>query len=165
MPKIKASTVSYANEKEKEQAISEANQSNARVIDLVNSIGHVVSILYLVLASSDGDISTEEILEMRLKVSEWTGLDQEEAAQIVEETRALYITLVKDQDKILNMLTICISLLDEKMDHTSHKEVLEDLVAIGKADGNFDEAEKAYVEMIATTLGIDEAWVDSLLNN
>ena len=43
--------------------------------------------------------------------------------------------------------------------------ISEDLVAIGKADGNFDEAEKAYVEMIATTLGIDEAWVDSLLNN
>ena len=50
MPKTKVSTVSYANEKEKEQAISEANQSNTRVIDLANSVGHVLSFLYLTIS-------------------------------------------------------------------------------------------------------------------
>ena len=167
MPKTKVSTVSYANEKEKEQAISEANQSNTRVIDLANSVGHVLSFLYLTISHlSDGDLSKEEVLKIGLIVSEWTDLDQEESAQIVEETRAWFIALaMNEDDKISDMLTTCISLLDQKMDHTAHKTVLEDLVAVGKADGNFDDVEKGYVEMIAAQLGINEKWVDSLLNN
>ena len=126
-----------------------------------------MSFLYLTISHlSDGDLSKEEVLKIGLIVSEWTDLDQEESAQIVEETRAWFIALaMNEDDKISDMLTTCISLLDQKMDHTAHKTVLEDLVAVGKADGNFDDVEKGYAKMMGNALGIDDAWMESVLNN
>ena len=101
------------------------------------------------------------LLEIGKIVGKWSGLDASGSGKIVGEALAWYVSIADDREKVSAALTNSTILLKQEFDHNQCKQVIRDLVDIGKADGNFDDREREYAKMIASNLGIDKAWVDS----
>ena len=126
------------------------------------TVSHILSFYYLVFAYiTDWDLSTEEILKIGEIVGKWSGLDPSGSGKVVGEALAYYVTIGDDPEKVSKALTSSTIILMQELNPKQYKEIIRDLVAIGKADGNFDDREKKYAKMIASQLGIDPAWVDS----
>ena len=127
------------------------------------TVSHILSFYYLVFAYiTDSDLSPEEILKIGEIVRKWGGLDASGSGKVVGAALALYATIGDDKVKVAQALTSSTILLKQELNPKQYKEIIRDLVAIGKADGNFDDREKQYAKMIASQLGIDSAWVDSI---
>ena len=123
---------------------------------------HILSFYYLVFAHiTDWDLSTEEILKIGEIISKWSGLDPSGSGKVVGEALAYYVTIGDDPEKVSKALTSSTIILMQELNPKQYKEIIRDLVAIGKADGNFDDREKKYAKMIASQLEIDPAWVDA----
>ena len=130
------------------------------------SLAHVLSFYYITFAhATDGDLSPEEIVEIAVIVSGWSGLDPEECALTVTEALEWYVSSVRDPEEVAAVIAATTLTIKEALDEDGYKLVIEDLVDIAKADGNFDDQEKKYVKMIGGLLGIDEGWVANATNN
>ena len=130
------------------------------------SFGHILSFYYITFAhATDGDLSPEEIVEIAVIVSGWSGLDPEECALVVKEALVWYASSVSNPEEVAAVIASTTLTIKEALDEDGCKLVIEDLVNIAKADGHFDDAEKKYVKMIAGLLGIDEGWVANVTNN
>ena len=92
------------------------------------SLAHVLSFYYITFAhATDGDLSPEEIVEIAVIISRWSGLDPEECALTVTEALEWYVSKVSDPEQVGQVIAATTFTIKEALDVDMRKLVIEDL--------------------------------------
>ena len=109
------------------------------------SIGTILAYLYMIFAHMDGEFSEEEGDVITEKVTEWSGdvidglIDTLAGAEWAIET-------LGNGTALETVTNVCAAL--SATEGLNKKEIINDLIAIAKADGNYDEIEKGFVKTL-----------------
>ena len=144
---VEADTADTQSEDFNEKQALKKMWDSERFFDLIISIlGHQV-------ASKDGNVDKTETDSIR----DITNLTVEELPIL----RAL-----ADGKNIGNLDSILIKLVKKKFPDNNliYEELINNLLFIAEADGNFDDTEKDYIEKIATELGLSKEQFKSILD-
>tara|TARA_Y100000996_G_C22495291_1_gene632033 strand:+ start:216 stop:617 length:402 start_codon:yes stop_codon:yes gene_type:complete len=123
--------------------------------------GHVLSYIYCSFAIyTDNEFDDTEKKEIFVALSEW--LPDESRSSIyamLQEAFDWFLEDMKASDKendvVLNHIFGFTPQLKEKMDSDACQAIIHDLIRIGKADGNYDEREQKWAEVLAEELGVE----------
>lgn len=117
------------------------------------TIQHQKAYLFLAFAQmTDSDISQEEIDKIYTKIKQWGDVeqDQETLEQLMEEAKKWYLSNTDPRHVLDVVLEIAEDFNKQEWFNEIYKNIiLYDLVAIAKADDNFDENEKQWIEELA----------------
>ena len=123
--------------------------------------GHMLAFMYLTFAHyTDGKITDDEMHAIEIKIKEWIGDDWIDAGvgdkSTLSEALDWYNSV--DKDKRIDSLRQITKKWKEVSNWDRHllRLILDDLVSIAKADGNFDEEEKRWIKFIADDMGLDD---------
>ena len=119
------------------------------------TFGHILGFLYLTFAHfTDGEITDEELSEITAKIGEWMGDEDPLGENTISETIDWYNSIKEIRlDTFDSLLTGF-----KKMTRWNNDRlvcILDDLVDIAKADGNYDEEEKEWIRLFADVLELD----------
>jgi len=117
--------------------------------------GHILGFMYLTFAHfTDGDVTEHEMSTITAKVGEWMGDSDATGRNTISEALDWYNSVKTAR------LDIYIYFMSRFKKMTEWEDdrlicVLDDLVSIAKADGNYDEAEKKWITVFSEALGLD----------
>lgn len=96
---------------------------------------------------TDGDHDTDEIAEILRITKEWIpDLSIDDFTDSMKKTTTWFLE-DHDNEQIGDTLAFLITIFDEIMTQDNKKAFVNDLERIGKADGEYIEAEKSMVQM------------------
>jgi len=132
----------------------------------------VLSYLYNAFATfADGKLDDSEIKEMAILLSGWTPgeeSDLEQVVHIIVEARERIAEDIKgssdEKDLVNETLSFCLDAIKENWEEQQYISVIQDMINIGLADGNYDASEQGWVEMVADKLGIDPPSVEQAMD-
>jgi len=116
---------------------------------------HFLAFLYLTFAhESDGNLDEDERSVIRSKLHEWCpeGTDLSQVDQYMDEAIDWYNDV--DSDGRIDVMVDTASTLKDVYTEGARRALLSDLVSIAKADGNYDEVEKKWVDILAECMGL-----------
>lgn len=122
--------------------------SNFTYLDAITYTYAVFSVL------TDGDYDEKEIQEVFQIAQEWASNESPETiANSMNKTVALF-TEDLAEGVVFDRLGSIVGVLNEMFNDENKKAFIADLVRIGKADGDYDENEKAMVEKFKELFGV-----------
>jgi uncharacterized tellurite resistance protein B-like protein len=113
--------------------------------------------MYLTFAhESDGDLGDDERSVIRTKLLEWCSKEAtlDQASEYIDQTIEWYNTTTSDE-RIDEMVDTAAALKGADYSVDQRKAVLSDLIAIAKADGNYDEVEKKWVNILSEVMEVE----------
>jgi hypothetical protein len=128
-----------------------ANQNAKRPAEV--TIGHALAFTYFSFAyTTDGELSDEEFKTITNKVVEW--YPKEDFNNALNATKEA-LEWISTCDNIFEELLPLLDDINNNLEDNQLKAVLEDIVAIAKADGKFVEKEQKQLELIADKFGFE----------
>ena len=124
------------------------------------SFGHVLSYVYCSFAIyTDNEFDDTEKKEIFVALSEWLPDESRTSIYaILQEAFEWFIEDMKASDKendiVLNHIFGFCPQLKENLDQDACQAIINDLIRIGKADGNYDEREQKWAEILSAELGV-----------
>ena len=118
---------------------------------------HCLAFLYLTFAhQTDGELSDDERSVIRTKLQEWCGDDTSMSAVSDLMVEAFDWYNGEDHENRIGLMAFIASQLkDEGFSETSRKAVLSDLISIAKSDGQYDDLEREWAQLLAKEMEIE----------
>ncbi len=120
---------------------------------------------------ADGKLDDSEIKEMAFLLTGWTPGEEndiEQVSHIIVEARERLSEDIKgssdEKDLVNETLSFCLDFIKEIWEEQQYISVIQDMINIGLADGNYDASEQGWVEMVADKLGIDPPSVEQAMD-
>ena len=124
------------------------------------SLGHVLSYVYNAFAVyTDSDLDEAEKKEIFVALSEWLPDESRTAIYaLLQESFEWFVEDMKnsneENDIVLNNVVGFCGQLKENLDADACQAIVNDLIRIGNADGNYDEREQHWAKTLAEKLGV-----------
>ena len=116
--------------------------------------GHMLAFMYLTFAHyTDGKVTNEEMAVVSIKIGEWMD-EGDDGSSTVSETIDWYNSVKAVRSDVFGYMLARFKKMTQWNDDQL-TAVLDDLVSIAKADGNYDEAEKKWIRMFAEAFELD----------
>jgi len=118
---------------------------------------HILTAIYLLFGHlTDGELTKDEIKKATDKIHEWTPGDD------IEVTNSIFIEVFEEIEKFENsdaLVEFMEDMINRVPEFISEKKylraILEDLVAVAKADGKFDENEKNMIDVLSKLWNVE----------
>jgi uncharacterized tellurite resistance protein B-like protein len=125
-----------------------------------SNVNQCLAYLYTVFASlADGKLEESELEEIALLLKGWTSGKKEDIKQIekdIQMARQMLSMDIKETNKVNDQLKFCIDSIKDAWndDKETNLAVVQDLINIGLADGDFDKNEKKWINTLTNQFGI-----------
>lgn len=114
--------------------------------------GTILAFMYFTFAHlTDGELSDDELEVIQEKITEWGG---DVGANLKSAIDWYNSCTAEERLNVLGVSTVSLKDVFEFED-ANLRAVLDDLVAIAKADGKYDSVEKEWVRITAEALGLE----------
>lgn len=115
------------------------------------TLTHILTYLYAAFSHIDGEMTEEEQEEMQDKLMEWNPNFLEVMVEMIEGLE-WFIESFSDETAAETMM-VCVDILGDA-EGLNRQEIIDDLVAIAEADGNYDETEKSFISKLQAAWGL-----------
>ena len=116
--------------------------------------GHMLAFMYLTFAHyTDGEVTKEEMATVSIKIGEWMD-EGDDGSSTVSETIDWYNSVKSVRLDVFDYMLTRFKNMTQWNDKLL-TSVLDDLVSIAKADGNYDDREKKWIRMFAAAFELD----------
>ena len=116
------------------------------------TLGHVLSFMYMTFAHcTDSELSQEETNKICIIIDGWGNVDTE---LTLRESLDWFLSFETKKERNHELFQY-IPVIKENITADEGRRIIEELVAIAKADGKYDELEKSVATNIAKALEIE----------
>ena len=116
---------------------------------------HCLAFMYLTFAAcSDGELTDDERSTMATKLQEWCDVMNEprDVNEFVSESIDWFNSCADNNERLGCMDTIARSWESEGFTEAHRGAIRDDLISIAKSDGNYDDVEKAWIELLTKAM-------------
>ncbi len=116
---------------------------------------HCLAFMYLAFAKlSDGELTDDERSTMHTKLQEWCDAMSEtrNADDFINESIDWFNSCEDQQERLNTMDGMARLLADSGMEEKHRGAVVADLVSSAKADGDFGDVEKKWIELLTKSM-------------